>query len=219
MVPSVDLKEIERKAFRSTFQDGLWDIYMGLLLLAMAMGALMSDFGVPAARLWRQVAYIGFLGLAVVILWVGKKQITVRRMGRIKFGPRRKKRLNRVRLALAASVLLGIVFFAILQGTGSHRPEWLTGPLFFPAVWAVNCIVLFSLGAYFLDFSRLYVYGVLYAIAPGLGKTLGRWAGFPLTFVAFGLPAIVILLIGAVVFVRFLRDYPIPTEEGVNVDH
>jgi len=28
-----NLTEIEKKAYRSTFQDGLWDIFLGLLLL------------------------------------------------------------------------------------------------------------------------------------------------------------------------------------------
>ena len=33
----INLKEIERKAFRSTYQDGLWDIYFGLIVVGMSI--------------------------------------------------------------------------------------------------------------------------------------------------------------------------------------
>ena len=33
MSTQLNLKEIERKAFRSTYQDGLWDIHLGLIFV------------------------------------------------------------------------------------------------------------------------------------------------------------------------------------------
>jgi hypothetical protein len=44
MSQSISLKELERKAFRSTFQDGLWDMYLGFLLLMMGMGLVLRAF-------------------------------------------------------------------------------------------------------------------------------------------------------------------------------
>ena len=41
MQPEINLKELERRAWRSVFQDGLWDIYLGLLLMAMAILTLL----------------------------------------------------------------------------------------------------------------------------------------------------------------------------------
>ena len=32
----INLKELERKAFRSTYQDGLWDMYFGLIVICMS---------------------------------------------------------------------------------------------------------------------------------------------------------------------------------------
>jgi hypothetical protein len=37
MSQNLDLKAIERKAFRSVHEDGLWDIYIGGLLLVMSL--------------------------------------------------------------------------------------------------------------------------------------------------------------------------------------
>ena len=39
------LKDIEKRAFRSTFEDGLWDIYLGGLLFCMGMGPGLVEFG------------------------------------------------------------------------------------------------------------------------------------------------------------------------------
>ena len=37
MSTHLNLKEIERKAFRSTYEDGLWDIYFGLIVICMSI--------------------------------------------------------------------------------------------------------------------------------------------------------------------------------------
>jgi hypothetical protein len=37
MTGNVNLKELEKKAFKSTFQDGLWDIQLGLIILGIAL--------------------------------------------------------------------------------------------------------------------------------------------------------------------------------------
>jgi len=213
MSQTISLKELERKAWTSYFQDGLWDIFLGLLLLAMAVWALLSDVGFSES-LGRAI-FIGLEVMAILVLWVGKKIITVPRMGRVKFGPKRKTRLNWVRVVLLLSVLVGAgVFVAGGLAVRSNRPVWLNASFLFPAVWVVNAMVVFSLGAYFLDFSRLYLIGVMYALAVPLDILFRKFESMDLTFIAFGIPAMVILIIGLVVFIRFLRDYPLLPEEA-----
>ena len=212
MSQTISLKELERKAWRSVFQDGLWDIYLGLLLLAMAIGALLSDIGVPEA--WHMTIYGTLMVLSMLVLWAGKKFITVPRMGRVKFGPKRKAKLNWVRVVLLLSVLVEAGVFVAGLAMRGNRLEQLSVAFFFPAAWVVNAIVVFSLGAYFLDFSRLYLIGVLYALPVPLDMTFHEFAGIDLTFFAFAVPAAAILLMGTVVFIRFLRDYPVVSEEA-----
>jgi hypothetical protein len=209
---TINLKELERKAWTSYFQDGLWDIYLGLLLLAMAISALLSDVGFSESL--GMTILIGLEVLAVLVLWVGKKLITVPRMGRVKFGPKRKAKLSWVMVILFISVLVGAGVFLVASAMRGNRPGWLNAAFFAPAVWVVNAIVVFSLGAYFLDFSRLYLIGVMYALAVPLDIVFRKVADVDLSFLAFGIPAMVILIIGLVVFARFLREYPLPTEEA-----
>lgn len=45
MTEKVDLRELEKKAWKSTFQDGLWDIYFGLLFMGMGLYRIPQLFG------------------------------------------------------------------------------------------------------------------------------------------------------------------------------
>lgn len=212
MSQNINLKELERKAWRSVFQDGLWDIYLGLLLMALAIYALLSKTKLPEAQ--QMVIYIGLMALSMLVLWAGKRFITLPRMGRVKFGPRGKTRRRKAAVLLAISVLVGalvsIVTSLALKGNLS---DGLPLHLVVPAAWALNMLVLFSLGAYFLDYDRLYLIGVLYALAVPLLIWLDEFAGIKLGFIALAVPAGIILIVGLVVLVRFLRDYPLPAEE------
>lgn len=206
MSQTISLKELERKAWRSTFQDGIWDIYLGLLLVAMGALSFMTNRGMPETM--SMLIYIGLIIVTLIILWAGKKFITVPRMGRVKFGEKRKARLNWVRLFLVLSVVLGIVAWVatpILISGGISR---ITLTTFVPALWALNCIILFSMGAYFLDFSRLYLIGILYAIAIPANEVLIEFTNLNLSYLTLGLPGLIIVAMGLVVLVRFLHEYP-----------
>jgi hypothetical protein len=211
MSTKINLKELELKAWKSVFQDGLWDIYLGLLLLAMAVWALLSDVGFSESL--GMAIFIGLEVLAMLVLWAGKKIITVPRMGRVKFGPKRKAKLTWVRGVLLLSVLVGAGVFVAGLAMRGNLFEQLNAAFFFPAAWMVNAMVVFSLGAYFLDFSRLYLIGVMYALPVPLDILFRKFVDIDLSFIAFGVPAMVILIVGSVMLVRFLRDYPLLPEE------
>ena len=85
MSHTINLKELERKAFRSTFQDGLWDMYLGFLLLTMGMGPVLPSLN--KSVMWTLVILLMLSVLAWLAFWAGKKFITTPRMGLVKFGP------------------------------------------------------------------------------------------------------------------------------------
>jgi hypothetical protein len=84
----------------------------------------------------------------------------------------------------------------------------------------VMCIVGFSLAAYFLDFSRFYAYGLLYAIPFFVRIMLEHNPGLRgISLIAYFVSAGIILLMGTIVFVCFLRNNPVVPEEASYGNH
>ncbi len=73
---NINLKEIERKAYRSTFQDGLWDIFLGLAFLNFPILALLSRAMSENASM---IGDLAFWLVAVVVFQLAKRHITVLR--------------------------------------------------------------------------------------------------------------------------------------------
>jgi hypothetical protein len=92
------------------------------------------------------------------------------------------------------------------------------------ARFSVIMLIGFSVAAYFLDFTRLYVYGALFALSPLVGEALSVYAkvshhGW---HVAFGVSGAIAIAVGLTMFVRLLRDHPVQAEaspsEGAYVE-
>ena len=218
MSQKIDLKEIERKAFRSYFQDGLWDLFLGAMLLVMGSGIVFG--GVIEVRGWGSAPLIiaAMIAVSAVIVgafWAAKKFITIPRMGLVKFGPEGEGRRRKVRVMIVAAVsaLVGLVIFAIMMLlVGSDSPQRAFLGAAVPFAYALNMLVVFGMWAYFWNFERMYLIGLLYALPMPLLIGLDDLAGIRIGYAAFAVPAAIILMMGMVVFIRFLRDYPLGKE-------
>ena len=202
MTQDADLKQIERRAYMSYFQDGLWDIVIGLVAAAWAVGPLLSDLGL--SDIWSGVIFLPFAAVAYAIFWAGKRFVTRPRMGLVRFGPKRKARLTKILAVTTALLTVGLVV-GIVASMSSTTSGWV-----YPAAFCGVLLVGFSLGAYFLDFPRLYLYGALLALSFPIGEVLFKYAGashhgWPITC---GVSAVTMLLIGVTLFTRFVRKYP-----------
>ena len=204
----VDLKELERRAFRATFQDGLWDMFVGVVVLAFALIPLLDALG----DFWSSVVFLPIYLLGWLGFQAGKKHVTLPRMGAIQPGSARKAKLRKITgaiaLALGTFAALGFVVIA-LQQANVRLADWL-----FPALMGLLALAGFSVGAYFLDLPRLYGYGVLAGLAAPVGELLYRHAGaahhgWPVTF---GISGGAIFIVGVVLLARFLRAYPVVRE-------
>ncbi|KAA3662543.1 MAG: hypothetical protein DWQ04_13200, partial [Chloroflexi bacterium] len=85
MTTNIDLKELERRAFKSTFQDGIWDIYLGLMLLPMVIWLLLvahPDDPSTAAV----VLTFGFFAVPIFLFRATKKYLIMPRLGLVQFG-------------------------------------------------------------------------------------------------------------------------------------
>ena len=210
MTQELNLKEIERKAFRSTFQDGLWDVYLGLIVICMAFFLFRPDEGYG---LRNQLMMLGGFVLSGLVLFAGKMLITVPRMGQVSFGPLRKRKAMTLAIILGAVVLVqaGIVLFTVggwLDDDLAAKLNALLGEanLERMAVAAVGSLFVgpsMILVAYFSDFPRGYYIAILMAAAVFLMILLNQ----PIYAILIGA---LIILPGLVLFIRFLQKYPLP---------
>ncbi len=195
MNQNIDLNEIERKAWTSYFEDGLWDIFWGLMMLTMGIRELTDN-------IWFTIGFIP----AVLITVIGKKFITVPRIGRVKFGPTR--RAKRVKLfAVIIFSVAATLALMLLSTSGLTLPQIPISP-----IMAIFLAVIVGLIAYYMDFVRLYAYGIMLAISEVLWGLFGKPIG-PTAQVVSG---IVALLVGLVVLIRFLHKYHIPKGDELN---
>lgn len=209
MTDKINLREIEKKAWKSFFQDGIWDITFGLLLLAFSVGAFMDTLAVNDGV--RMAAYIGIELIAFAWLFIAKRYITVPRLGLVKFSNRRRKKRLWVSFLVGLSVLLGLVVYYLT----ARNSATLISPQTVPIIWAINCIIVFGGMAYFLDFDRMYLIGLLYALAVPFDQyVLTRLSDADLSYLAFGIPGLIVLAMGLIIFIRFLKQYPAPQREA-----
>jgi hypothetical protein len=207
MSETISLRELERKAWQTSFQDGLLDAYLGLLLLVAGIPELLT--GVFSTELRQYAARVALMLLAFVSYWALKRYVTTPRMGRARFGPARKARRARAVVLYGISAVgLALTLFLILAwlGAGSTAEEpWLGVRELFALGLGGWMMIIFAIGSHLMDFSRGYLIGALYALAFGGTILLDE----PIILATCG---VVTVLLGLVVFWRFLRTHPKPAQ-------
>ena len=207
MNEQIDLRGLEKKAWRSAFQDGIWDIYFGWLFLGLSIAPFGDTFGLPG-DVGSMIIVICWNTIAVLFLILGKKYITVPRIGFVKFGAKRKK----VKKSLLGFLIFNMILaFLLLFVNISGFFNWLNiGVLTEPLVIGLLLITVpLSVLAYFLEFHRLYIYAIFFGLGFFISELLYPLVGAPLDlFLSQGMVGIAVFSIGLVYFVQFLRKYP-----------
>lgn len=207
MSQRISLKEAERKAFRTAYNDGLWDIFLGCFCLIFAIGPYLSS---SLGDFWSSVVFLPFWGLVFLAIWLIRKHVVTTRVGVVKFGLTRK-----TKLAIFTIVMLVVNIIAFILGLFAALSFGKVPGQVYTIILGMIFLFGFSIAAYFLDFNRLYIYGLLVGFSPLVGEWLWTQGyashhGFPITF---GTTAGIMILVGLAVFIRLLRDNPVPREE------
>lgn len=189
MTQNIDLKELEQKAWRPYFEDGFWGIFLGLLMLGMGIRMLTDN-------VWFTLVALS----GIVIFLVGKKFVTVPRLGHVKFGQARKVKQKKAVVVTALSV---VVTFGLLL---IARPALDLSRMATAPILGILVALVFGLLAYYLDFRRLYVYGLLLAVSMALTEASDSLVG-PVVSTCSGS---IIVLAGLVQLIQFVRRYPVP---------
>ena len=206
MSDRINLKEADRKVFTASFNDGLLDIFLASFVLMFAVAPFLSVY---LGDFWSSFIFLPFWGVIYLVLrWI-RVHIVNPRIGTVKYGPIRKKRITVFTIVMLVLntifLILGVIAFTIPDDSGWR----------FILPFGAMVLILFSMAGYLLDLNRLYVYGLMLALAAPVGEWLyqNRGAshhGYPVTY---GLSALVIFLVGLVKFITLVRNNPLPPED------
>lgn len=206
MSQQISLKEAEKKAFRTTYNDGLWDILLGCFLLIFVIAPFLSS---RMGDFWSSAIFVPFWWSVYVVVRLIRKRVVRPRIGAATFGRARRTKLMKFSIVMLVMNIAALTL-GILTAVNLGK---ISGPAT-SIMFGLILLVALSIAAYFLDFSRLYVYGLLIGISPVIGEWLFKHGnashhGFPVTF---GTTAGIMFLVGLVMFMRMLRNNPLPIE-------
>ena len=199
----INLRELERRAYLSYHQDGILDIFIGFNILLFSLWIL-ADMAYLAGA---------FVAIFMPIYAQVKKQITVPRLGYVKFAPSRTARLKKTNLLLVIAGVLtlipGVLLF-ITTERGLLTPIQLLID-YGMIVIGIAGMALLAVVAHISEIRRLYAYSILFfAIFIG-----GYFLSIPFFYYLMTFGA-VILFAGLYLLIRFLHMYPLPTGEASN---
>jgi MFS family permease len=209
MSEQINLKELERRAYRSTFQDGLWDLYLAGLMACLGILGMISKF--------RDETWVWLIGYTVLVggVWgafmLGKKLITLPRIGTVKFGVKRKRRKTILVIILSLTVLLNIIILLLTMGV-VKAPTWLQNivnempqrgvmDVLVPLLAGLFVTLVMCVIAFFIDYYR----GMYIAVLFGLGIIIDMIFGLPVVMVVL---AVLVAIPGLIMLIRFINKYP-----------
>ena len=192
MRPETDPKTIKRKVYMSFFQDGLWDMFLGLFLLGWGFAVLLDFLWLPGA------IFVGFFWLVLGV----KKKITYPRIGHATPTEQRNRTLK---IAIAGVVVL-VAVIVLLPVVARGEVQFLRN--YFEFLFGSMIAIAVALIGYWWRIYRWYLYaGLIF-----LFFVFNQWSGlsFRLSFI---MPGGLITLCGLNILYRFLRRYPLVPEE------
>ena len=195
MKNKINLKELEKKAWIKYFEDGLWDLFFGILLLTTVIRTITDN-------VW--FTFLMFTGVFIMI--AGKRYITVPRIGLVKFGPERE--MKRIKLIGIIGLAVIITFILFIAGNSIIKPP----AIIFSFIIATLVAVIFGALAYYLEYLRLAIYGILFAFGEILWSLFGESIGL-MAMLVFGS---IIFIIGLFTLYRFIQENPMPSAEATN---
>lgn len=199
MPAEIDLKKIERKAYLSYHQDGLWDIFLGIFFLGVGIFMFLNTVYLMGGLI------AVFVPGAIII----KKWLATGRLGYVKFGPGRqaqeKRSKAKLSMLLTLTMILGIITFYAFTGN-SEWQTWIRNLGIIPFGF-VLALVLGAVGLLF-EMKRFVLYAGLILAVFIAGHLTD--SDPPAYFMLLG---IIFLIAGLVMLIRFLRKYPKPKGE------
>jgi hypothetical protein len=195
-----DLKILVRRAYLSYHQDGLIDVLIGWMVLSFGIYLLLDSSVIIFLAWFPLLSYVPI-----------KNKLTIPRLGYVKFnGVYNQTKRTHLGIVLSCVLILSILVFTVLL-LGENNVLTTIIPLRGNGlvIYGVVVALLLLMSGLFSGIWRLTSYGLL-CVALAIAGILAKLPDY-LLFIVLGL---VILLIGAVLMILFIRKYPLALNRG-----
>lgn len=187
------LKILEKQIANRYMEDGLWDMYLGLMAFAFGLTLLLD------------ISYLAAIAVSIgfALQRLGKNLVTFPRIESIRLQRPRKAGVAAI---FSAVLILGVMVFLLFMLGGENPVKTFVADnklLFLAVIWG-GSIALAGLS---LQVKRYYLYALLIFYAVIFSDRLGG-LGLDLT-----ISGLLIMLTGLIVMVRFMRKYPIVDQQ------
>ena len=210
MPENIDLKTIEKNILKTAHQHGFFDILIGFVITGMAFGPFFRE-SLPSPYkyfLWPLILVI----VAELILFIIIKYVIQPRTGIAKPGPSIKSMKKKLFIVISIQFVIQLIFIILLvigNGSGIHVEG-----IMFILIIGLFLIPLFSIMAYLMKYPRLYLIGMLIWFAIFINELLYDPIDYRIRWLlSYGIMGSIIFIIGLVIFIGFLKKYPLPKEE------
>jgi len=195
MATKQTLAPLERKVFRSYWQDGMIDILAGISSILIGLGWLVDLFPIT-------------LGVPVLAItaWIGiRRKVTEPRLGHVSFSSKRRRDMIHGWIAvLSLGLVVGgnLVTRIWIGGSHSSASQW-----FAPAIPAMIVAAMSLSCAAALGLWRFVFYGVIFAAS---GLAIAEVRAEPWWGLVVG--GVMVACCGGILLLRFLRTFPVPMQ-------
>jgi MFS family permease len=204
MTKKINLKEMGKKSWRYSMQDGLMEVFLGILLVGIGI-LLPSAFGAIYAAF--------FIIFGIRALEFIREKFTYPRIGRVKVledEPKTTVKGIFTYMFIVAAIMAVAIF--VVFGEINADLIYRSTPIFF----AIMILGAMTYAHGKSGSQRFYVYAVLALVTAPVFSFInfeGRFTniGYYLLFIGF-----IFLIIGLIIFIRFLRKYPLQREEIID---
>ena len=199
MEQKINLEKLEKRTAAGIFQTGIIEIGIGMIFIVSSLAMIFDNI-----RFYIDILYV----VPVVFIILSVRYIAQPRMGMVKLSKRRVR--NNKRLITALTIFLIVMVMLTVFGNTSAiseliNPKWIViGIIFF------ICIAI----AYFMSFDRMYFYAYLLSGTFYLSEVIRDNPGIISDGgYAYLFASIVLISIGLVYLVKFLKKYPLPGKD------
>ena len=208
-----DLKVIEKKVFTSFHQDGLIDLFLGFIMLVSILSSTLDASGISDSI--RIIIYVPLMVILGPVLYtLCKRYITFPRMGYVKLGSKQKRKRNVIIFSIITAILATLVILTVLLGNKAGNVGSVFGikaEFWTSALVTLIIIGIFAVIAFVLMTPRFYLLGLIVGMSEPLHMLLKHFTQIKyIGVIAYGIPALLLFILGSIVLKRFMNKYPLP---------